>query len=372
MLVVLAPDKFKGSLTASAVADALAAGLAEGPDIRCLRVPVADGGDGTVAAFIAAGWEHVRLDAPGPTGVSTGTGYAARDRAAVVELAATCGLELLPDGPDPLGASTVGLGVVIRHALDAGAREVIVGLGGSASTDGGAGMLIALGARITDAAGAPLPPGGGPLRAAARLDLTDLHPAVADTTFLLACDVVNPLLGPSGAATVYGPQKGASPADVAALEEAMDTWSTVVAKTIGRDLADYPGAGAAGGTGFGALAALGAKQRPGIDVVLAAIGFADLIADADLIITGEGSLDGQSLHGKAPMGVLAAARAAGVPVIAVAGRVELTTAELTAAGFAACYPLADLEPDPARSIANAADLLRKIGARIATSAPQSR
>lgn len=370
MLAVLAPDKFKGSLTAREVADALAEGLSARADLHCKRMPIADGGDGTVVAFLAAGWEHVPVEAPGPTGVPQPSGYAIKGRSAVVELAAVSGLTLLPAGrPDPLGANTVGLGVLIKHALDHGARDIIIGLGGSASTDGGAGMLHALGARILDADGIELPAGGGALSRAARLDLDGLHPGVAAASFLLASDVGNPLLGPDGATAVYGPQKGASVADLAVLTAAMERWATVVGVAVGRDCADRPGAGAAGGTGFAALAVLGARQRPGIDVVLELIGFADALAGADLVITGEGSLDGQSLHGKAPMGVLAAAGSAGVPVFAVAGRAELSRTELAAAGFAGCYTLAELEPDAARSIADAAALLRTLGGRIAASLP---
>jgi glycerate kinase len=366
MRVVLAPDKFKGSLSAPQVAAALAAGLAARPDVRCRSTPVADGGDGTVAAFVAAGWTHVRLTAPGPTGEPVATGYATRHRDAVVELAAICGLAELPGGRvDPLGAHTLGLGSVLGHALDRGARRITIGLGGSASTDGGAGMLSALGARITDAADADVPLGGAGVALAAHVDLTGLRPAAREATFQLACDVDNPLLGPHGAAAVYGPQKGASEQDVAVLEHAMTRWAAVLTAATGRDCAARPGAGAAGGAGFGALAGLGAVRRAGIEVVLETIGFADLLADADLVITGEGSLDQQSLQGKAPMGVLAAARSAGVPVLAVAGRCELSESELAAAGFTGCYTLTDLEPDPQRCIRDAAGLLRTLAEQIA-------
>ncbi len=368
--VLLAPDKFKGSLTAAGVADALARGIADvAPDWVCVRAPIADGGDGTVDAAVAAGWERVRVDTTGPTGAPLTTSYARGGATAVVELASAVGLELLPNGtPDPLGATTFGLGAVIRHALERGAKEMVIGLGGSASTDGGAGMLQALGAVVTDRDGAPLPPGGTALLRAARLDLTGLMPGARAARFTLACDVDNPLLGPTGAAAVYGPQKGATASQVLLLDGALRTWADLVADATGSDLRDVPGAGAAGGTGFGAMAVLGAVARPGVEIVLELADFGVKVRGADLVVTGEGSLDAQSLHGKAPVGVAAAARDAGVPVIAVAGRSALTADQLHAAGFRRAIALADIEPDPARSMANAAELLRRIGRSIAAGA----
>ncbi|WP_194832324.1 glycerate kinase [Nocardia sp. XZ_19_369] len=361
--VVLAPDKFKGSLTAPQVAAALATGIAGvAPAVQVRQVPVADGGDGTVDAFVASGWTRVELSAPGPTGVPGSTSYAVQAETAVIELAAVVGLAKLPAGrPDPLGASTFGLGVVIAHALDNGATHIVLGLGGSASTDGGAGMVQALGARILDAVGHELAHGGAALTQAAQLDLSGLHPGIAASTFTLACDVDNPLLGPKGAVAVYAPQKGTDTADFGLLEAALTNW----ARLAGPTFADHPGAGAAGGTGFGALAVLGAQMRSGIEVILELLDFPALLDGAELVITGEGSLDAQSLHGKAPIGVCASARKARIPVIAVAGRNLLAAQEIRAAGFTACYALTDLEPDPARSIAQASQLLRQIGAQIA-------
>ncbi|MFI9405358.1 glycerate kinase [Nocardia sp. NPDC052316] len=361
--VVLAPDKFKGSLTAPQVAAALAKGIAAvAPAVAVRQVPVADGGDGTVDAFVASGWTRVELSAPGPTGVPGSTSYAVRAATAVLELAAVVGLAKLPAGrPDPLGASTFGLGVAIAHALDHGATDIVLGLGGSASTDGGAGMLQALGARILDAEGHELPQGGAALTRAAQLDLSGLHPGIAAGTVTLACDVDNPLLGRTGAVAVYAPQKGAATADFGLLEAALTNW----ARLAGPTFADQPGAGAAGGTGFGALAVLGARLRSGIEVILELLDFPVLLDGAELVITGEGSLDAQSLHGKAPIGVCEAARKAGIPAIAVAGRNLLAAQEIHAAGFDACYALTDLEPDPARSIAQASHLLQQVGAQVA-------
>lgn len=365
--VVLAPDKFKGSLTAAEVADALAAGIGRvAPDVEVVRAPVADGGDGTVDAFVAAGWEPVPVRAEGPTGAMGDSVYAVRGDAgrptAVIELARVVGLERLPDGrADPLRASTFGLGRVIAHALDRGVRDIVLGVGGSASSDGGAGLLQALGLRILDAHGDEVPPGGAALARADRVERSGLHPALADTSFTLASDVDNPLLGPHGAVAVFAPQKGADARQRATLEAALTNW----AKLIDPDCANRPGAGAAGGTGFGAMAVLGAVERPGIDVVLDLIDFRSLVRTADLVVTGEGSLDDQTLRGKAPMGVCAAAREAGIPVIAVAGRCLLSETVLGTAGFEAAFTLTDLEPDPSRSIAHAAPLLERVGATLA-------
>ncbi len=359
--VVLAPDKFKGSLTAPEVAAALARGIrAVVPAADVHTVPVADGGDGTVDAFVAAGWQRMRLTAPGPTGQPVRTSYAVRGRTAVVELAAVTGLALLPGGhPDPLGANTFGLGVVIGHALDAGAGEIVLGLGGSASTDGGAGMLRALGARLLDAEGDELPPGSAELARVAALDTGALCERVGSARFTLACDVDNPLLGPRGAVAVYAPQKGADREQRVALEAALTAWAAVA----GPEFADAPGAGAAGGTGFAALAVLGARMRSGIDIVLDLLDFADRVSGADLVVTGEGALDEQSLHGKAPIGVRTAAGR--TPVVAAVGRCLLSPRRLREAGFAGAYALTDIEPDPARCIAEAAALLERVGARIA-------
>ncbi|QSE92902.1 glycerate kinase [Rhodococcus pseudokoreensis] len=370
--VLVAPDKFKGSLTAAEVADALADGLAAGaPSWVIDRVPVADGGDGTVAAAVAAGWTPVPVDTTGPTGLPVTSSYAVRGSTAVVELASAVGLVLLPGGaPDPLGASTFGLGTVVRHALEGGAREIIVGLGGSASTDGGAGLLQALGVRVLDADGRDVAPGGAALRHAARVDLTGLHPAARAAHFRLACDVDNPLLGPSGATAVYAGQKGAAAGQFVVLEDAMTRWAQVVRAATGRDDTRAAGAGAAGGAAFGAISVLGADIRPGIDTVLGLVDFRGRLAAADLVITGEGSLDAQSLHGKAPIGVATEARAAGLPVLAVCGRNQLSDMQLHSSGISAAYALADLEPDLHRSIGHAAELLRRIGRTIAASSDE--
>ncbi|KQU29875.1 glycerate kinase [Rhodococcus sp. Leaf233] len=370
--ILLAPDKFKGSLSAAGVARALAEGLVAGDaSLETVCLPVADGGDGTVDAAVAAGWDRIAVTCSGPTGEPVDTSYARRGDTAVVELASAVGLELLPDGrPDALGASTFGLGTVIAHALGAGsvsgARRIVVGLGGSASTDGGAGMLIALGARILDAEGKDVARGGGALRGAVHLDLSGLLPSARNAVFELACDVDNPLLGPTGAAAVYGPQKGAGPQERLYLEHGMRQWAHLVRNAIGRDVSGLSGTGAAGGTSFGAMAVLGAVAKPGIETVLELIDFGSALASADLVVTGEGSLDEQSLYGKAPIGVAHAAREAGVPVITVAGRSVIDLDRLRSHGVVASYALSDLEPDPRISMRDAATLLHDVGKTMAT------
>ena len=365
--VVLASDKFKGSLTATEVAQALAAGLQDVlPRVETVMLPVADGGDGTVAAAVSAGYDKIIVDTVGPTDEPVRAPYALHGDRAVVELAAVVGLSMLPGGRlEPLGSSTYGLGLVIADAIRQGAGNIVLGLGGSASTDGGAGMVQALGARLLDASGHDLPPGGAVLADLAQLDLAALRARLGSVKITIGSDVDNPLLGPNGAASVFGPQKGARPKEVEALERGLRHWSQLVSEATGRNDTERPGAGAAGGTGYAALALLNADMRPGIELILDLINFDGRVVGADLVVTGEGSLDEQSLAGKAPIGVAHAAARAGVPVVAVAGRLQLSPQRLHEAGISAAYALSELEPDAARSIANASSLLRRIGARIA-------
>ncbi|MFI6218582.1 glycerate kinase [Nocardia brasiliensis] len=366
--VLIASDKFKGSLTAAAVGRATAAGIREVlPDAAISIVPIADGGDGTVAAALAAGFTAVPVTAAGPTGKPVDTAYARRDDLAVVELADVSGLVRLPGGDfAPMTATSRGTGEVIAAAIGAGCRHVVLGIGGSAGTDGGAGLLRALGARLLDAAGAEIEDGGAALAQVAALDLTALRERTAGVEFTVACDVDNPLLGPRGAAAVYGPQKGADAAQVTVLDAALGQWADVVAATTGSDLRDTPGAGAAGGVGFAAVAVLGARLAPGIELIMDLVDFDRELAGADLVVTGEGALDEQTLHGKAPAGVAAAARAAGVPVVAVCGRNTLPEWRLHESGFTAAYSLLSIEPDMRRCLTDGEVLLRQLGARIAT------
>lgn len=366
--VLLCPDKFKGTLTAGEVARHLATGLRSVmPDVALRVVPVADGGDGTLAAVQSAGFERVPVTATGPTGVPRRSAYARRDDDAVVELAEISGLAQLPHGRlEPLTATSRGTGELIAAALDAGCRRIVVGLGGSACTDGGSGLLEALGARLVLRTSTTGPPrGGARLQAVEALDLSGLHPRLRNAELVVACDVDNPLTGPRGAAAVYGPQKGADAQDVQLLDAALARWADVVAEATGADHRWEPGAGAAGGAGLALTAVLGAAARPGAELLFELVGLAQALAGTDLVVTGEGSLDGQTLHGKAPAAVADAARARGVPVVAVAGRVMLDAGQLSAAGFSAAYALVDEAGEPEQAVRHPGPLLRRVGARIA-------
>ncbi|MFY9712755.1 MAG: allantoinase AllB [Microbacterium sp.] len=379
MRLVIAPDKFKGSLTAPEVARRVASGARRAdPSIEVVAVPVADGGEGTLDAVLAAGYEQRTAVVAGPTGEEVDAAFAVRGGEAVIEMARASGLDLLPDGrKNALGATSLGTGQLVRAALDAGCRRIVLGIGGSASTDGGAGLLQALGARFLDDAGRELSLGGGALISLADVDLTDLDPRLGETEITLASDVDNVLVGPTGAAAVFAPQKGASPDDVAVLDAALARLVEVLGATTGGlalpagEAASAPGAGAAGGVGFAAIA-LGAKRRAGIDVVLEMTRLADRLRGADVVITGEGSLDEQSLMGKTPVGVARAAAAAGVPVYAVCGRTTLSDADLAEAGFAGVRALSELEPDPERSMVAAGALLEELAESMVRAMPVPR
>jgi glycerate kinase len=365
--VVIAPDKFKGSLTAAEAADAISVGLKRGdPTLTTVHCPVADGGDGTLGTVLAAGFERIGVYAKGPTGQVVQTAYARSGKTAVVEMAEICGLQRLPGAePAPMTASSHGLGAVVAQALEHGCRDIIIGVGGSASTDGGAGFLAALGATVRDRHGARIDPTGQGIGSAAQLDLTGLHPDIACASFTLASDVDNPLYGPLGAASVYAPQKGADPDQVMELDRSLRRWADVVERETNTEYRDAAGAGAAGGVGFAALTVLRATMQPGIDVIIDRIELDRHLQGARAVITGEGSLDRQSLRGKAAVGVCRRASAHGVPTFAVAGVSALTPAEAEAAGFAGVYALSDMEPDRERSMSRAADLLSAVGENLA-------
>lgn len=366
--VLIASDKFKGSLTAAEVADAVGSGLRRGrPDADVAVVPIADGGDGTVAAALAAGFSAVSVTASGPTGERITAVYARRGDVAVVELAGVSGLGLLPAARlAPLSATSRGTGEVIAAAVTAGCRRVVVGIGGSASTDGGAGLVQGLGARLLDSVGCQVGPGGEALLDLTSIDLAWLRGLMSGVSVVVASDVDNPLTGPLGAAAVYGPQKGADPSQVELLDRALRHFADRVCAVTGVDHRDVPGAGAAGGVGFALVALLGAELRSGIDLVLDLVDFDRQLDRVDLVVTGEGSLDEQTLHGKAVAGVAARAAARGIPVVAVCGRSTLDAAALEAAGVSSTYPLTALEPDPDQCMRNAAPLLERIGQQIAS------
>jgi len=325
----VAPDKFRETLSAEEAARAVAAGWRRGdPSAEVEELPVADGGEGTLDALVAAlGGERLRATVTGPLGDPVLAEYAlcpgARGPLGVVEMARASGLALVPAGRrDPKRTTTEGTGELILAACRGGARSVLVCVGGSATNDAGAGAARAMGIRVLDRSGLDLPPGGGALRDLNRSDRRGLAPGVRGVPAIVACDVDNPLTGPQGAAAVYGPQKGAGKEDVELLDRALTRFAVVARRDLGVDLDGVAGAGAAGGLGGGLLAFLGADLRPGAEVVLEAVGLADRLATADLVITGEGSFDRQSLRGKAPAGVLRAASAAGVPAIVLCGRAE--------------------------------------------------
>ncbi|WP_144629359.1 glycerate kinase [Arthrobacter woluwensis] len=372
MRIVIAPDKFKGSLSAPEVVAHLETGLrAVDGSLDIVGVPVADGGEGTLDAAIGSGFSRRTVRVAGPTGQPLDADFALRDDEAVIEMALASGLAVLPGGvKDGRGATSLGTGQLIRAALDAGARTIVLGVGGSANTDGGAGVIKGLGGRFLDASGAELPDGGAALAALDRIDLSGLDVRLERTRFILASDVDNPLLGSQGAPAVFGPQKGLSPEDVTELDATLAHFVEVLGREIGLQAstaAAAPGAGAAGGVGYAALAVLNAERRRGVDVVLDFTGLAAKLDGATLVITGEGSLDEQSLGGKTPMGVADAARAAGVPVVAVCGRTTLTDAQISTSGIQAVYSLTSIEEDVEKCITQAGPLVEKLGGIIANS-----
>lgn len=332
MKIVIASDSFKGSLTSAEVADAAECGIRaaiDGIPLNIIKVPVADGGEGTAAAIAAAvGGRMVTATAADPLGRPLRAAYALipgtdGSTVAVIDTAAASGLPLLTkEERNPLKTSTFGTGELILDALDAGCREFIIGLGGSATNDGGMGMLAALGASFCDADGYELDGRGCDLEAVRSIDLSGMTPSLKEARFTVACDVDTPFCGPQGAAAVFAPQKGACKQDVEKLEQGMQNFAAVIKDTFGTDISRMPGAGAAGGLGGAFCAFLGATLRKGTDIVLDSIGFDSLLDGADLVITGEGRADFQTPKGKTAAGVLARAKAAGVPAILIAGKIE--------------------------------------------------
>lgn len=344
MKIVIAPDSFKESLSAPDVAAAIARGWQQVfPEAECLLRPMADGGEGTVDALLAAvGGERRECQVRGPMGqpVQAHWGWL-NNGTAVIEMAAASGLHWVPrEQRDARLASSYGTGELILQALDAGASRIILGLGGSATNDGGAGLLQALGMRLLDEQGRELAPGGAALAALDQLDVSGLDARLLSVQVEVAADVDNPLCGPHGASAVFGPQKGATPAHVEELDQALGRFARIVAATLGEDHAQFPGVGAAGGLGFAARAFLKATFRPGIELVAELSGLAAAVQGADLVITGEGRMDAQTLHGKTPMGVARVAQGAGVPVIALAGSLGDGYQALYGAGIEAAFSLA--------------------------------
>jgi glycerate kinase len=341
--IIIAPGAFKGSLSAGAAAAAIARGLERsGLDAHLTLLPLADGGDGTLDAFLANGGRRVTVRTVDPLGRPTLADYGLLPdgETVVIEMALASGLARLRPGElNPLVTSTVGTGMLLAAALAAGVRRIIVGVGGSATVDGGAGCVQALGVRLLDAYGADVPPGGNSLAAIYSIDPSGLSPRWREVEVIIASDVMNPAVGEQGAAVVYGPQKGAGPHEVRVLEGGLRHFFGKVRDQLGVDVLTTPGGGAAGALAAGLLAFLGGRIESGVDLALDFNGFDDHLADADLVITGEGQIDAQTIYGKGPLGAARRAARRGVPTVALVGGLHTDEAELHAAGIHAVVPI---------------------------------
>lgn len=362
MKILISPDSFKGSLTAIRAAESIASGVRRAvPEAETTLIPLADGGEGTVEALVrATDGRIIRTPATDPLGnkIDSFFGILGDGETAVVEMAAASGLPLVPeDRRNPLVTTTFGAGELIRAALDAGCEKLILGIGGSATNDGGIGAIQALGGSFKGDSGREVGFGGGELARVRSIDLAGLDPRVRETAIVVACDVDNPLTGDRGASVVFGPQKGATPEMVAELDAGLRNLAKVIRRDVGVDVESLPGAGAAGGLGAAAVAFLGAQLKPGIEIVMEAAHFADRLKDADLVITGEGKIDAQTLRGKTIMGVLRAAKSAGVPVLALAGVVEPEGYELLDHGATAVVPIVTEPMSQEEALERAGELL---------------
>ena len=372
LTVLVAPDSFKGSLTSVQVAQALAAGWSRArPNDTVWPSPLADGGEGTLDAVRAGGgWTELPAAARDPLDRPLAGRFLRQRERALVELATASGLSLLaPAERDPLAASTFGTGMILAAAIGLGARDIVLGVGGSATTDGGSGLLTALGARFLDADGRHLPHGGGSLHRLARVDLSGLAPVLASVRLTVASDVTNPLLGERGAAAVYGPQKGADEGQVRELDSNLAHYASVMEAATGRTLRDRPGAGAAGGTTFGLLAIADRfawlEVRPGVDVFVELTGFDEKLANAHLVLTGEGRVDEQTAYGKTAMGVARRARDTGTPCICVGGGATADGIDALASVGAIVVPVVDAPMSVEEAMASGGAPLERAGERIA-------
>ena len=363
MKIIISPDSFKGSISAKDAAHAIARGLKDGykGELEAVEVPIADGGEGTLEAMVLEG-ELVPLTVTGPRFSPVSAAYGRRGDSAVIEMARAAGLTLVSeDERSAKEATTYGVGELILHAAKNGARHILLTVGGSATNDGGAGMLCALGARFTDKDGNAFIPTGGTLADIARIDVSGLSVLVRNCRFTLATDVKNPLLGRTGATRVYAEQKGASPQELDEMEGGMAHYAALLAETAGKDIASLPGCGAGGGLGAPLLALLSAEITSGIEAVLKTLRFDTLLEGADAVITGEGKMDAQSLYGKAISGVVRYAAAKGIPVYCFVGCVEDDPALLKQMGIADIFTTVSLAPSPEASIANAGEYLYRLG-----------
>ncbi|MEF3099846.1 glycerate kinase [Raoultella terrigena] len=370
MKIVIAPDSYKESLSALGVATAIEQGFREiYPDAEYLKLPVADGGEGTVEAMVAATQGHlVRAVVTGPLGepVDAFYGLSGDERCAYIEMAAASGLESVPPARrNPLLTTSWGTGELIRHALDSGVKQIIIGIGGSATNDGGAGMVQALGGKLLTEDNRQLAAGGAALEQLAKIDLSELDQRLTDCRIEVACDVTNPLTGPEGATAVFGPQKGATEEMIARLDRALAHFAQIIDRDLGIDVLHLEGGGAAGGMGAALYAFCGAKLRPGIEIVTDALHLAERVADADLVITGEGRIDSQTIHGKVPVGVAKVAKSYNIPVIGIAGSLTADVGVVHQHGldavFSVLYSVCTLE----EALENAADNVRMTARNVA-------
>jgi glycerate kinase len=370
MKVLIAPDSYKDCLSAGQVGRSIARGFGKAmPEAKIRIIPMADGGEGTVESVIeATGGKVVRVPVLDPLGreIDSFLGVSGDGRTAVIEMAAASGLELLaPDERNPWITSTFGTGQLIRHALDLDCRRILIGIGGSATNDCGLGMAMALGIRFLDVKGNPAGQGGGVLGEVSEISFDDLDPRIGQSDIQAACDVTNPLTGPEGASLVYGPQKGADPEMAGRLERNLLGFSGIISRCTGKEISHVPGAGAAGGLGAGLMAFLGARLVRGFDMVAECVKLEEEIRMADLVITGEGKMDRQTLFGKTPCGVAQLAVKYGKPVISVTGSLDDETGELGTSAFTAIIPILEKPSDLVYAMEHAPDLLERTGTRIA-------
>ncbi len=370
MNILLAPDAFKDCLSARQVAEALESGMQRiWPEAVFQIAPMADGGEGTVEAVIDAtlgDLVKIRVMDPLMREIPSLYGISGDGKTGVIEMAAASGIELLTsDEKDPWTTTTYGTGQLIKDALDKGCKKILLGIGGSATNDCGAGMAQALGVKLTNNSCEPVSPGGGSLGHVAGIRTDGLDSRIAGTEILVACDVSNPLTGPTGASAIYGPQKGADPDMVGKLDQNLGHFAKLIAQQLGRDVSMVPGAGAAGGLGAGLMAFLGARLMKGFDLIAEVVGLEEKIVQADLVITGEGKMDGQTQFGKTPFGVAQLAQKHGKPVIGIAGSVEEGVEELYKMGFNVILPIQEKPADLNFAISHAREILKRSGERIA-------
>ncbi|HAS8441085.1 TPA: glycerate kinase [Vibrio vulnificus] len=360
MKIIIAPDSYKESLTAMDVAIAIEKGFKQVlPDAHYVKLPMADGGEGTVQSMVdATGGIIIEHTVTGPLGqrVDGFFGLLGEGKTAVIEMAAASGLHLVsPELRNPLITTTFGTGELIKAALDHGVKHIIVGIGGSATNDGGIGMAQALGIKLLDAHGNALGHGGGELAKLETIDCSQLDPRLAQVRLEVACDVDNPLCGTKGASAVFGPQKGATPEMVTILDENLAHYATVIKQQLGADVRDMAGAGAAGGMGAALLGLLNAELRPGIEIVMDAVRLDEIVADADLVITGEGRIDSQTIHGKTPIGVARTAKKHDLPVIGIAGCLSADCGVVHEHGLDAVFAVVNRSVDLPTALAEAAE-----------------